>query len=65
MITRMILRVAALTVLGPAVAEALAKVPSTGNLSASGGYWKWIAIAGFAGAVTVSCFKNPKRSHDN
>ncbi len=64
MIKRMTLLVAALTVLSQGVAQALAEVPSTGNLTGPG-YWKWIAMAGFTAAVTASCFKNPKRSHDN
>ncbi len=64
MIKRMTLLVAALTFLCLGLAQAQATVPSTGNLTGPG-YWKWIAMAGFAAAVTASCFKNPKRSHDN
>ena len=64
MIKRMTLLVAALTVLSLGLAQALAEVPSTGNLTGPG-YWKWIAMAGFTAVVAASCFKNPKRSHDN
>ncbi len=43
----------------------LAKVPSVSGLSASGTYWRWVAMFGFAALVSLSCFKNPKRSHNN
>ncbi len=44
---------------------AVAKLPTMSGLSSEKGYWRWIAMFALAGVVCVSCFKNPKRSHNN
>lgn len=33
------------------------------GLHADKWWWKWAAIVGFTGMITVICFKNPKRTH--
>ncbi len=43
----------------------VAKIPTMGGLSSEKGYWRWIAMFALAAVVCVSCFKNPKRSHNN
>ncbi len=49
----------------PASQIAVAKIPTMGGLSSEKGYWRWIAMFALAAVVCVSCFKNPKRSHNN
>ncbi len=41
------------------------EMPSVRGLDTKAGYWFWVALFGFGGLVCVSCFKNPKRSHNN
>ena len=41
------------------------EMPSVKGLDTVGAYWFWVALFGFAGLVCVSCFKHPKRSHNN
>ncbi len=49
----------------PASQAAVAKIPTMSALSSEKAYWRWIAMFALAGVVCVSCFKNPKRSHNN
>lgn len=49
----------------PASQTTVAKIPMMGGLSSEKGYWRWIAMFALAAVVCVSCFKNPKRSHNN
>ncbi len=49
----------------PASQATVAKIPTMGGLSSEKGYWRWIAMFALAAVVCVSCFKNPKRSHNN
>ena len=49
----------------PASQTTVAKIPTMSGLSSEKGYWRWIAMFALAGVVCVSCFKNPKRSHNN
>ncbi len=43
----------------------VAKIPTMSGLSSEKAYWRWIAMFALAAVVCVSCFKNPKRSHNN
>ena len=49
----------------PASQAAVAKIPTMGGLSSDKAYLRWIAMFALAAVVCVSCFKNPKRSHNN
>ena len=49
----------------PASQAAVAKIPTMGSLGSEKVYWRWIAMFAFAAVVCMSCFKNPKRSHNN
>ncbi len=49
----------------PASQTAVAKIPTMGGLNSEKAYWRWIAMFALAAVVCVSCFKNPKRSHNN
>ena len=49
----------------PASQTAVAKIPTMAGLATEKAYWRWIAMFALAGVVCVSCFKNPKRSHNN
>lgn len=49
----------------PASQGAVAKIPTMGGLSSDKAYLRWIAMFALAAVVCVSCFKNPKRSHNN
>ena len=49
----------------PASQTAVAKIPTMSGLGSEKGYWRWIAMFALAAVVCVSCFKNPKRSHNN
>ena len=49
----------------PASQAAVAKIPTMGGLESEKGYLRWIAMFALAAVVCVSCFKNPKRSHNN
>ncbi len=49
----------------PAPQAVVAKIPMMSGLESDKGYWRWIAMFALAAVVCVSCFKNPKRSHNN
>lgn len=49
----------------PASQAAVANIPVIGGLGSEKAYWRWIAMFAFAAVVCMSCFKNPKRSHNN
>ena len=49
----------------PASQAAVAKIPTMSSLGSEKAYWRWIAMFALAAVVCVSCFKNPKRSHNN
>jgi len=49
----------------PASQTVVAKIPTMSGLDTEKAYWRWIAMFALAGVVCVSCFKNPKRSHNN
>ncbi|MCH8853060.1 MAG: thioredoxin family protein [Planctomycetes bacterium] len=49
----------------PASQAAVAKIPTMSSLGSEKAYWRWIAMFAFAAVVCMSCFKNPKRSHNN
>ena len=49
----------------PASQAAVAKIPTMSSLGSEKVYWRWIAMFAFAAVVCMSCFKNPKRSHNN
>ena len=49
----------------PASQAVVAKIPIMSGLNSEKGYWRWIAMFALAAVVCVSCFKNPKRSHNN
>ncbi len=44
---------------------AVAKIPTMGGLTSEKAYMRWIVMFALAAVVCVSCFKNPKRSHNN
>ena len=49
----------------PSSQATVAKIPTMGGLSSDKAYLRWIALFALAAVVCVSCFKNPKRSHNN
>ncbi|MCZ6653970.1 MAG: thioredoxin family protein [Planctomycetota bacterium] len=49
----------------PASQAAVAKIPTMGGLDTEKAYLRWITLFALAAVVCVSCFKNPKRSHNN
>ncbi len=49
----------------PASQATVAKIPTMSGLSSDKAYLRWIALFALAAVVCVSCFKNPKRSHNN
>ncbi len=49
----------------PASQATVAKIPTMGGLDTEKAYLRWITLFALAAVVCVSCFKNPKRSHNN
>ena len=49
----------------PASQTTVAKIPTMGGLDSDKGYLRWIAMFALAAVVCASCFKNPKRAHNN